>query len=180
MTQRISDEELNSEKWAVARQMCDWYGYDIHEIAAQLAAFREQRDASLARAFAELAQQQAAAASAQPPALLTNWNKVAQHWDKGSQRWTKPGLVYIGRAMPRFKLPASRWANPFRINEDTEAARLDVLDLYDDWLRQPDQAGLRTRLPELRGMTLVCWCAPRRCHGEVLIELLRELESEKG
>jgi hypothetical protein len=24
---------------------------------------------------------------------------------------------------------------------------------------------------ELRGKNLVCWCAPERCHAEVLIEL---------
>jgi hypothetical protein len=26
-------------------------------------------------------------------------------------------------------------------------------------------------LHELRGKELVCWCAPERCHAEVLIEL---------
>jgi Domain of unknown function (DUF4326) len=28
-----------------------------------------------------------------------------------------------------------------------------------------------TALPELRGKTLVCWCAPLPCHGDVLVEL---------
>ena len=35
----------------------------------------------------------------------------------------------------------------------------------------------RERLPELHGMTLVCWCYPRRCHGEVLVEHLRALSA---
>jgi hypothetical protein len=26
-------------------------------------------------------------------------------------------------------------------------------------------------LPELRGKDLACWCAPERCHGQVLLEL---------
>jgi len=176
MNCRISDEELNSDKWAVARQMCEWYGYDIHEIAAEMARFRELRDASLARAFAELTQQPAPAETP-PPATLAHWNTVAQFWDRKAQRWTKPGLVYIGRAMPRFGLPGSVWGNPFRISEDTDDARLDVLDLYDNWLDEPQQAALRERLPELHGMTLVCWCYPRRCHGEVLVEHLRALNA---
>jgi uncharacterized protein DUF4326 len=26
---------------------------------------------------------------------------------------------------------------------------------------------------ELRGLDLLCWCAPERCHGDVLLELAR-------
>jgi hypothetical protein len=29
-------------------------------------------------------------------------------------------------------------------------------------------------LPSLGGMTLVCWCRPRPCHGDVLVEAYRE------
>jgi Domain of unknown function (DUF4326) len=35
-------------------------------------------------------------------------------------------------------------------------------------VRQPS---LIAALHELRGKHLVCWCAPERCHAEVLIEL---------
>jgi Domain of unknown function (DUF4326) len=29
-------------------------------------------------------------------------------------------------------------------------------------------------LPELRGLDLVCWCAPLPCHGDVLLRLASE------
>jgi Domain of unknown function (DUF4326) len=35
-------------------------------------------------------------------------------------------------------------------------------------LRQPD---LMAALPGLRGMDLICWCAPDPCHADVLLEL---------
>jgi hypothetical protein len=33
------------------------------------------------------------------------------------------------------------------------------------------QPALLVDLHELRGKDLVCWCAPHRCHAEVLAEL---------
>ncbi|MBI3972630.1 MAG: DUF4326 domain-containing protein [Chloroflexi bacterium] len=35
-------------------------------------------------------------------------------------------------------------------------------------LSRPD---LLTALPELRGKTLSCWCKPKPCHGDVLVDL---------
>jgi hypothetical protein len=44
-----------------------------------------------------------------------------------------------------------------------------VIAKYRAWIvRQP---ALLAALHELRGKHLVCWCAPERCHAEVLIEL---------
>jgi hypothetical protein len=67
--------------------------------------------------------------------------------------------VYVGRP--------SKWGNPFVIGRD--GTRDEVMAKYRDWiLRQP---ALVAALHELRGKHLVCWCAPGRCHAEVLIEL---------
>lgn len=58
--------------------------------------------------------------------------------------------VYIGRASPRHGLPASPFANPFRIGRD--GTRAEVLLKYrQHLLRRPD---LLARLPELRGKRL--------------------------
>jgi hypothetical protein len=44
-----------------------------------------------------------------------------------------------------------------------------VIAKYRPWIvRQP---ALMAALHELRGKHLVCWCAPERCHAEVLIKL---------
>jgi len=61
----------------------------------------------------------------------------------------------------------SIWGNPFKIGPD--GTRHQVIQKYRAWiLTQPH---LLARLPELRGKTLGCWCAPRPCHGDVLAEL---------
>lgn len=75
--------------------------------------------------------------------------------------------VYIGRAVPRKRLKASIWANPFVIGRD--GAREEVIDQYVNYLfHQPD---LLARLPELAGKRLGCRCAPERCHGHILAGL---------
>jgi hypothetical protein len=76
-------------------------------------------------------------------------------------------IVYIGRENKWLNLPRSKWANPFVL--EREADRDAVLERYRQYvLSQPD---LMAALPELHGKTLACYCAPKRCHGEVLIEL---------
>jgi hypothetical protein len=63
------------------------------------------------------------------------------------------------------------WGNPFTI---AEYGRDGCIDKYEEWIMTQPQ--LLARLPELKGKVLGCWCAPRRCHGEVLIKLLEEQE----
>jgi hypothetical protein len=76
-----------------------------------------------------------------------------------------PGRVYVGRP--------SQWGNPFVIGRD--GSRDDVIAKYRAWIvRQP---ALITALHELRGKDLICWCAPERCHADVLAELANERNS---
>lgn len=83
----------------------------------------------------------------------------------------EPYDLYIGRANPRKRLAASRWANPFRVGPDGTPE--EVMARYRAHvLARPD---LLDALPELRGKTLACWCAPLPCHGEVLRALVEEL-----
>jgi hypothetical protein len=77
------------------------------------------------------------------------------------------GAVYIGRAMPRYQLAGSRWGNQFRVGPDGTLS--EVLAKHRaELLARPD---LMAALPELRGRDLVCWCSPRPCHGDALLEL---------
>jgi predicted amidohydrolase len=74
-------------------------------------------------------------------------------------RQSSADRVYVGRP--------SKWGNPFVIGPD--GTRDDVIAKYRGWIvRQPALIGA---LHELRGKHLVCWCAPERCHADVLIEL---------
>lgn len=70
-----------------------------------------------------------------------------------------PDAVYIGRG--------SKWGNPFRIGEDGD--RREVIAKYEDYLKYHPE--LIAALGELRGKDLVCYCAPKPCHGDTLLRL---------
>lgn len=71
--------------------------------------------------------------------------------------------VYIGRP--------SKWGNPFEISQYRN--RCDVIDLYKKWIWT--QPNLIRDLHELKGKTLGCWCAPKECHGDILVKLVQEI-----
>jgi hypothetical protein len=84
----------------------------------------------------------------------------------------EPYDVYIGRQNPRYKLKRSKWANPFKLGQD--GTREEIMARYEAWIQtQPE---LLADLPELRGKTLGCWCAPELCHGDILLRLAEEAE----
>ena len=67
--------------------------------------------------------------------------------------------VYVGRP--------SIWGNPFVIGKD--GTRDEVIAKYESWLMQ--QPALLAKLDRLAGKRLICWCAPARCHADVLLRL---------
>lgn len=71
--------------------------------------------------------------------------------------------VYIGRP--------SKFGNPFVIGR--HGSRDQVIEQYEKWLRsQPALVAAAKR--ELKGKSLVCWCAPMACHGDVLMRIANE------
>ncbi|MDG2428288.1 MAG: DUF4326 domain-containing protein [Acidimicrobiales bacterium] len=85
--------------------------------------------------------------------------------------------VYIGREVAEHGRSASKWGNPFVLQDDSDDERERVLDAYREWIvKQPELMG---SLQELVGQRLGCWCAPLSCHGDVLVDLIhstRELD----
>lgn len=71
--------------------------------------------------------------------------------------------VYIGRP--------SKYGNQFKIdkNHDREA----VIELYHDWILTQPELIVEIK-NELKGKVLGCWCAPQRCHGDILAKLANE------
>jgi hypothetical protein len=76
--------------------------------------------------------------------------------------------VYVGRP--------TLLGNPSRVQRD---AREQAVQRYRAWLRRQWQVGgevkealleLARAYTERDELTLICWCAPRRCHAEVIRE----------
>ena len=87
-------------------------------------------------------------------------------------KWREPYDLYIGRAMGfrPYRLKQSIWHNPFR--EGKDGTLEEVLEKYREHvLGRPD---LVEKLPGLRSKVLACWCKPKPCHGDVLLELAGE------
>jgi len=83
--------------------------------------------------------------------------------------------VYIGRAQfcgKEFFEP-SPWANPF---SSKKFGWQQAIRRYEERLLNTPE--LLERLPELEGKVLACWCAPRPCHGHVLLRLIEERRGE--
>jgi len=74
-----------------------------------------------------------------------------------------PDAVYIGRRNPRYRLRASKWANPFIPRRQTHEQHAEVVARYEQHLHE---SGLIKDVGELRGKDLVCWCSPLPCHGD--------------
>jgi hypothetical protein len=80
------------------------------------------------------------------------------------------GAAYIGRAMPRYRLPASKWRNPFKLKQD--GTKAEVIAKFRRFLCDtPEGAELLAQIHELKARDLVCWCAPDVCHGDLLLKL---------
>ena len=82
-----------------------------------------------------------------------------------------PYDVYIGRG--------SKWGNPYTHIKDRETqaefivdTREEAIEMYRKYLMvRPD---LIDDLKELKGKVLGCWCKPKSCHGDVLIEFINQ------
>lgn len=90
---------------------------------------------------------------------------------------------YIGRAMPG--RAGSPLGNPYKIGPDGD--REQVIYQYREWLEvqvyinNAVRSELR-RLVDLarrRDVTLLCWCAPLPCHGDVVKEFIEQALSER-
>lgn len=74
-----------------------------------------------------------------------------------------PYDVYIGRP--------SKWGNPFLIGKHGTRSR--VIERYRSYILK--QSNLMDSLTELKGKTLGCYCKPKSCHGDILIELVQNV-----
>lgn len=70
--------------------------------------------------------------------------------------------VYVGRP--------SLYGNPFEMGK--HGSREDVVRRYKhEVISEMTHAQLDLLRANLRGKDLVCWCAPKACHADILIEI---------
>lgn len=84
-------------------------------------------------------------------------------------KYKEPYDIYIGRG--------SKWGNPFSHKDNTKAiyktnTKEESIEKYKEWIQTQPQ--LMSSLHELEGKKLGCFCKPKECHGDVLVELIKE------
>jgi len=83
----------------------------------------------------------------------------------------EPYDVYIGRG--------SKWGCPYTIIKDRPTLAKEVVSTKEEALAKYKEyitstPELMNSLDELYGKVLGCFCAPEKCHGEVLLELISQ------
>ncbi len=88
-------------------------------------------------------------------------------------------IIYIGRP--------SVLGNPFAMSKESD--REDVISKYRDWLRAryAEHGDVYKELQRLamlerdgKPLALQCWCAPRACHGDVIIEAITGINAKEA
>ena len=97
------------------------------------------------------------------PRLKLKENKMAEVVNVYREKFD----VYIGRA-GKFG-PGSKFANPFWMSDESQ--RPVVIQKFRQHLWAEIKAGRITKeeILELDGKKLGCFCAPKACHGDVLV-----------
>jgi hypothetical protein len=53
-------------------------------------------------------------------------------------------------------------------------SRDEAVERYREWITDGDGTHLLNDLNELKGKKIGCWCMPKSCHGDVLVELIKK------
>lgn len=84
--------------------------------------------------------------------------------------------VFIGRG--------SKWGNPFTHIKDKHTLADTIVDTREEAIERYREyilgnTNLMNSLDELEGKVLGCYCKPKSCHGDILLELLTKRKMDK-
>ncbi len=91
--------------------------------------------------------------------------------------------VYIGRG----SIYGNEWTHSINTKATfIVASRDEAIQCYKDWLtgkrfvnfKQELRSAILESLPNLKGKKLGCYCAPQKCHGDILVDLINEAAVE--
>lgn len=91
------------------------------------------------------------------------------HAPKGWQM--NPEYQYIGRTGHGLN---GYFGNPIALKGAKRGSTLELYRQYLDKRLSSDETFYR-KVMELKGKTLVCFCKPKPCHGDILIEYIERL-----
>ncbi len=80
-----------------------------------------------------------------------------------------PDAVYVGRP--------TKWGNPFEIGQPDPAypdkimTREDAVRKFREMIENHGPYSIKAIKDQLKGKDLVCWCAPKACHADILLEI---------
>lgn len=83
---------------------------------------------------------------------------------RDNKHWRKEGAVYIGRGTP--------FGNPFTMRVDGTREKVVEKYRYYFYKKVESDPEFASQVESLRGKTLACWCVPRPCHGDIILEYL--------
>lgn len=97
---------------------------------------------------------------------VVNIYKLPKGWE------TDRSYVYVGRPG---KGQTGYYGNPFPLRKGGDPG--STLEKFETWARQRLERDeiYHNRVKALYGKKLVCFCAPKPCHGDILAKLAAEL-----
>jgi len=89
----------------------------------------------------------------------------------------KPYDVYIGRSKDPKK---GKWGNPYSHEEGTlaeykVATREEAVECFRKYLLK--NVDLMKQILTLKGKVLGCWCKPKSCHGDIIVEFINKIDN---
>lgn len=92
------------------------------------------------------------------------------------------GRDNMGRGADKIEIGKRGWlGNPYHMKQNNELSRKIVLDKFKDYFytRIKLDEEFRKAVHELKGKTLGCYCKPKSCHGDIIVDYLNNLEEDE-
>ena len=68
----------------------------------------------------------------------------------------------------------TEWGNPFIMRNESDKERDRVCDAFEEMVALWTPEVIAALKKDLKGKNLACWCAPKRCHAETLLNIANE------
>ncbi len=84
---------------------------------------------------------------------------------------------YIGRKNSKFPDSKGEWGNPFMMKDQSDAERKLVVDQHKHFIYTKcvkDEKFIQLIISTFKGRYPICFCFPKACHGDILVEIAND------